>query len=321
MRGHWSLARLAGRRPSGSPRIAVIGNCQGAAVTTALRLLLPEAHVVYHSVYRIARRFPAMADLVRELGSYDAVFAGSFSAPFRDGGSFEALRAAVGLVQMPVVVFSAYQPDIVYVGDLSDAVRLVRTPVGGYNSALALFGFLQGLSVEATLRLFDPEAYRLVGYLGIWEGSQATLLGLGRDSGWDLGPDLLRWTRRGPFMHLVNHPRMFVTNDLARGLLAKAGIAFPDIDLDSYAADEIVRLGSWPLYPGIAEQFGLDGSRTFLRPAEGAAMPRTIGLRAFVEGSFASYGKVARARLRSERVDQWLGLDGLVADLRRIAGA
>lgn len=313
-----TLRRLARRRPTGSPRIAVLGNCQGAAVATALRLLLPGAHVAYQSVYRIARRYPTMADLLAELAGCDTVFAGSFAAPFRDGGTFENLRAGTGLVQMPVIVFSAYHPDIVYVGDPSDAARLVKTPLGGYNSALVLFGFLQGLSVDETVRLFCPEACRVVGYLGLWEASGETLLGLGRDAGWDLGPDLARWARRGPFMHMINHPRTFVTNDLARGLLDRAGVPYPAVDLDSYVADEIARLGSWPLYPAIAEQFGLAGSHVFLRPAEKDAMPRTIRLRAFVDGSFASYRAAGRERLACPRVEQWLEAAEVVRHLRDI---
>lgn len=307
--------RLGRARP-GRPRIAVIGNCQGAAITTALRLLLPGAAVDYVSVYRLARRFPTAERLAGALRDYDHVAAMSFSAPFRDGSTFETLRSATGLVQIPVIVFSAYHPDVVYVGPND---RFVRTPVGDYNSAIALFGFLRGLSVEATSRLFRPDVYRALGYLGIWEGSAESLLQLGRDAGWDLGPDLARWARRGPFMHLLNHPRTFVTNDLARGLAARLGLAVPEVDLDSYVEDEIVRLGAFPVYPGVAEPLGLEGSLVFLQPAVGGAMPVPIRLRPFLEGSFTSYRATRRERLVSPRVEEWFGHERLVADLVRMA--
>jgi hypothetical protein len=307
--------------PSGSPRVAVIGNCQGDAVAAAMRLLLPRAEVTYRSVYRITRRYPAMDDLVQDLAGYDVVFAGAFAAPFRDGGDFETLRAATRLVQIPTIVFSAFHPDVVYVGDLTDETgrRFVPTPVGAYNSALALFGYLEGFSPAETLRLFKEEVYRRVGYMQVWGDAHATLIGLGRDAGYDLQPDLARWTRRGCFMHLINHPRMFVANDLARGLLRKAAIAFEDCDLDSYAVDNIVRLGAWPVHPPIAQEMGLVGSDVFLAPAGRRQPARTLALRDFIDGSFASYRARPRASLKCERVEQWLQSDPLRSDLKAAA--
>ncbi|MDB5511090.1 MAG: protein of unassigned function [Enterovirga sp.] len=310
------LARWrAGAGGRGSPRIAVVGNCQGAAITTAMRLLLPEAEIAYHSVHAVARRFPRMSDLVRAVSGCDVVFAGHFTAPFRDGGDFETLRAETRLVPIPVVVFSAFHPDAVYVGDMADNTRLVRTPVGYYNSALALFGFLKGLTPTETLRLFDFETYRYLGYMDAWRDAQATLLQLGRDAGYDLETDFLRWSRRGVFMHVINHPRMFVTNDLARGLLRKAGIPFADCDLDSFASDEIAALGAWPVYPPIAEQYGVPGSEVFLRPAARRRPPATIGLTDFVHQSFAAYRAADPALLRNDRVAHWLAADGIADDL------
>lgn len=310
------LRRLREPLRAGSPRIAVMGNCQGSAVAAAMRLLLPEAEVTYVPVYRIARRYPRMADLVRDLARHDHVFAGAFTAPFRDGGDFETLRAAVPLIQIPTIVFSAFQPDIVYVGQ-ADAVGsgFLRGPVGNYHSALALYAFRRGFDVERTLALFRPDVYGLLGYYDLWDASAATLLGLGRDAGYDLAQDLGRWMRRGPFMHLVNHPRMFVANDLARGLLRKAGLAFADCDLDTYAADEIARLGSWPVYPPVAERLGLSGSYAFLAPATRRTPPATLGLARFVAASHDVYRACRPAELACERVEIMLAQDEVGAAL------
>ena len=105
----------------------------------------------------------------------------------------------------------------------------------------------------------------------------------------------------------------------ARGLVARLGLALPELDLDAYVEDEIVRLGAFPVYPGVAEPLGLDGSLVFLRPAVGRAMPVPIRLRPFVQGSFASYRETPRARLVSPRVQEWLENERLVAELGRMA--
>jgi hypothetical protein len=275
------LGRLSGRRGppggAGSPRIAVLGNCQGGAVATSMRLLLPGAEVTFHSVHGIERRFGAAADLIRAVSDYDLVFGSPFPSTFRDGGDFGTLRAETGLRPIPIIVFPAFHPDAIYAGDITNARRLLKSPLRDYNSALVLFGFLEKLSADQTVRLFQEDAFRLVGYLDTWESAQAALLHLGREASYDLTADLLRWTRRGVFMHVINHPRMFVINDLARGLLAKAGVGFDDCDLDAYAGDEIVRLGAWPVYPPIAAQFGAEGSYVFSSRLPAGKPPRRSG--------------------------------------------
>ncbi|MBV9079241.1 MAG: hypothetical protein JO048_17390 [Methylobacteriaceae bacterium] len=312
------LARASGRRTGGSPRIAVIGNCQATALAAAMDLLLPKADVRAISVYRLAQRYPSLSDLVADLAGSDVVFATAFATRFRDGGTFEDLRAAVPLVAVPTLVFPAFHPDLVYVGDPTDAARgFLRGPIGTYHSALALFGYLEGFDERRTARLFTADIYRRLGYLDLWQASADTLLKLGRDAQYDLAEELLRWTRRGPFMHTINHPKMFAVNDLARGLLRKAGIPFADCDLDSYAPDEIVKLGSWPVYPPIAEQYGAAGSEVFLAPATKRSPPRTMGLAELLRDSFAAYGAAAPDRLVNDRVALWRGAEEIRGELAR----
>ena len=288
----------------------MLGTCQGAAVAQALPLLLPRSEVVYYTLRGITKRFPRVSDLLRDFDSYDVVFANQFATAFRDGGDFEALRGHSRVVQIPNLVFSAFHPDVVYVGDVQemDGRGLVRSATGPYNSALTLFGFLEGLSVDATARLFTPDVFRRLGYLDQWDDSAATLLSLGCDASYDLSESLVRWARRGAFMHTINHPKMYVTSDLARGLLAKAGIPFADCDLDSYLVDDFVHQGTWPIYEPIAELFGVKGSYVFLKrgPKPGGP-PVTIDLRAFIAGSFASYRRrdITRLAHACARVAAW----------------
>lgn len=313
-------------RPSrvGGPRLLLIGNCQASAISTAMRLLRPDADVVFTSAFGIDRTYPRMEDLVRAGAAFDFVFANAFAAPFRDGGTFETLRAGVNLVPIPTVVFSAFHPDAIYVGDRiggGDGRDIVYGPMGGYHSALALHGYLEGFTLDETERLFGRETFSRLGYLDVWPDAEAALLKLGRDAGYPLDDEIVRWARRGSFMHGINHPKVFVANDLARGLLAKAGIAHGECDLDSYVADPFIAAGTWPIYPDIAAYYGVAGSSLFLKaPSRRTGPTRTMTLRAFLKASFASYARRPRARLVSPRTETWRESDAIRSDLRMLSG-
>lgn len=307
--------RLVGIRPArraakpGAPRIAVIGNCQASAIAQAMTLLLPDAEVRYRSIYRITREFNRLADLVAAFREYDVVFASPFSAPFADERDFEDLRAGVRLVQMPVIVFSAFHPDLVYVQDRTDrsGSRHIQSPIGPYNSALALFGYLSDFTVEETVRLFNHEAFQGLSYFSMWDLSMTAFLGLGQQAGYDLAESGLRWARRGAFMHSINHPKMYVACDLGRGLLRKAGIAFSDFDVEAYALDELMREGTFPVYPEIGEAYGTQGGYHFVaRSRQTGEIIRNLGLRDFVAGSFAGYARRRRADFDCPRVEGWM---------------
>ena len=307
------------RGRAGAGRIHVIGNCQGQAVAHALRMLLPERDIAFTSVFGIAGRYRRMADLVAATQDAEAVFATAFAAPFRDGGGFEDLRAGTRLHVVPTIVFAAFHPDAIYVGERAEEAPLMG-PMGGHHSALALYGYLEGFGPGRTERLFRAEAFRRLGYLDSWDASVATLLERGRHAGFPLEEAVLRWTRRGAFMHGINHPKMFVSADLARGLLRRAGIAFEEIDLDGFLPDDVIRSGTWPVYPAVGVHYGVPASELFLKaPTRKTGPARTMTLRQFVEASHASYDTRARSALRSVRVEGWRQDERTRRDLAALA--
>lgn len=314
-----------GRRAAtraGSPRILVVGVCQGAAVARAMRYLLPEAEVTTISAFHLRRRFRRLADLVAEAGRHDVVFANTYLPAFPDGGAGE-FHAAAAVKLLPTVVFSAFHPDQVRVGDLADPnlKGLLTGPMGHSHSALALFGYLEGLSVDATERLFRGEVYAGLGYLDGWDGSVLGQRTLGQEVGWDLDAEIRRWALRGCFMHCDNHPKMHVLSDLARLALRRAGIPFTDCDLDSYLPDDQGEIGCWPVYPEIAEYYGVPGSALFLSPRSRRLGPaRTMTRRRFLDGAFAGYRSTPSSQLVCERVAGWRADPETRGYLRQAAG-
>lgn len=230
-----------------------------------------------------------------------------FPGKFRDGTGFDELKAACSAIELPVLVFPAFHPDLVHVHDRADPRGgLLQSATGDYHSALVLFGYLEGLEPAGIRRLFDPAIFARLGYLDLWDPSCAMLLDTGRDAGWDLGDDLMRWTRRGAFMHSVNHPKPHVVADLALGVLRRMGLQPPEVDIETYLPDEFIAQGTWPIYPAIALQYGVPASDLFLtQPTRTRQPARSLPLDAFIAASLASYRRYATADIDCPRVAEW----------------
>lgn len=323
-RHRWLKIGPLRQRSTGSPRILVIGVCQGAAISRAIRFLVPEAEVTFISSFKVRRIFPRMRDLLAEADQYDHVFSNIYLPSFRDGGNIETLRAHPRAVLIPTIVFSAFHPDLVNIGVLDSAklTGFISGPMGHAHSALALFGYRAGLTPEQTLRLYAEPVYQRLGYFAGWEASVAHLRFLGRQANYDLDSLLVRWARRGCFMHADNHIKMHVAADLARGLLEKAGIRYDTCDLDAYLPDDLGAFGCWPVYPEIGAFYGVPGSALFLKaqtPRTGPA--KTMTLSTFVTKSFASFSKHPPERLACSKVQKWLNDPETYANLRSFASA
>ena len=306
------FARGARSRPAdgegSGPRIAVIGNCQARGVAEALRLLAPGARVRLIPMGEFGRRQRSLDAFAADLATCDHVFTQPFPAGFFPEGGSEGLLERLPRARLfPAIVFTAFHPDAVYVGDLASLAhsRLAPSPLGTYHSAIALYGYLRGFSAEATLALYREDVFARLGYLDAWDEAAADLIGASRAIGFDLSAELLRWSRTGLFMHNINHPRLSVLGDIAARLLREAGIAPRAVAVEAYAPDALLDDPIWPVYPAVATLYGVPGSLVFKRRQRGAAPPSVLGLDAFVHESFALYRRQRRESLTCHRVTHW----------------
>ena len=300
----WSR-RLLGR-DKGEPRIAVVGNCQSFGIAYGMKLLVPHAHV---DRFTIVRKGATSLDmLARTLSNYDHVFSLEFQPGFVRGGGWEELKARLPAVApIPSIVFSGFHPDTIYILDPTRSGFPVEGPTGPYHSAIALFAWLRGMNVDQTVALFGEPLFEALGYFDVWQDSAHEFLELARTSGLDLSAELVRWSRSGPFMYSMNHPKAHVLFDVAKALLTRAGVKTGPVEFADFAVDDIVRGVVFPVYPEIAERYGHRGSYLFKRA--NYRLARNIGqfddLRAYVEGSFAAYAKHERAQLMAPRMVEW----------------
>lgn len=315
IRTGWRIPGRVKDRKRAGPSIVVIGNCQAREIAQALRLLAPASPVTYLPMGLLARRYGSAGGLAATIAAYGHVYTQEIPPALLEGGSDELCRLDERIIRFPTIVFSAFHPDAVYAGGTGKpgARDLARSPLGYYHSAIALCAYRLGFDVGRTVPLYRREIFAALGYLDSWNAASADLAATSRAIGFGLDEELARWTRRGVFMHVLNHPKIFVHADIARRLLARSGLLPEPIAVEDYLADDLARDVVWPIYPGIAEAYGLDGAFLFKAKPRPTAFPALYDLPDFIAASFTLYEAQGAAALACERVDAWLGTPAIVA--------
>jgi len=313
----WALKRQAS-----GPRIAVVGNCQSFGIAYAMKLLDLEAEIARFSI--VSKSWTDIRTLARTLATYDHVFAQDFAPGYLRGGASAVLQNELGdAVWFPSLAFSAYHPDLILISDPTRGNQLVNCATGPYHSALALFAYRAGWPAEAALRLYRREVFAALGYFQVWRGAAEALLDQGRQFGLDLSADFLRWANRGCFMYSINHPKPHVLYDIARKLLRGVGLTSEPIDFDTYAVDDIVRGYVFPVYPEIAEFYGVSGSYIF-KPSQyklSKSLGKFYDLPGYVGDCYRIYAEHRLGQLVNERVQGWLDEPATTRLLRDFAAS
>lgn len=310
------IAKCTGRvlRNTG-PRIAVVGNCQSFGVAYAMKVLDPSATVDHYSVIGHSR---ANMDLfARTLATYDHVFTHEFlDGHVRGGNSDELCRRLPQALMFPGIGFAAFHPDLIYIHDLQQLHGFVFGPIGPYHSAVGLFAYRKGLSLEEANALFNENVFEALGYFDVWNGAAKELLDLGKKFDFDLSADLMKWSRRGVFMYSTVHPMSFVLFDLAKRIWEKVGLTPRAVDFDYYDIRDLSRAEIFPVYPPIAKMLGVQGG--YLFKLGNHHLAQTVGdfltLPQYLAACYKIYAAHEASRLGNARVDAWLA-DEKTSDL------
>ncbi len=319
------LARLTGRvlRATG-PRIAVIGNCQAFGLAYSMKVMDPSATVDHFSAVGRAR-VADMDLLVKTLDTYDFVFSHDFLAGhLRGGGNSKELRRRVPKVTpTPAVTFAVFHPDLVYIEDKSQPLHgFIFGPLGPYHSAVGLFAYRAGLTVEEARALFNDNVFETLGYLDLWNDAARDFVeGSKQNYGVDLSTDLTNWARRGAFMYSTVHPKSFVIFDVAKKMWEKVGLAPPSRDFSYYEIHDLARSEIFPIYPAVARLFGVQGG--YLFKLQNHHIANTVGdfltLPQYLSASFKTFAKYNPAALSNPRVDTWLADENIKSLLVALA--
>ncbi|QGM96435.1 WcbI family polysaccharide biosynthesis putative acetyltransferase [Methylocystis parvus] len=305
------LAKLTGRtlRNTG-PRIAVLGNCQAFGLAYAMKVMDPSATVDHFSA--IGRSRVANMDmLVATLATYDYVFTHDFlEGHLRGGGdSEELIRRLPKTVKTPAVTFAAFHPDLIYIQDKSEPLHgFIFGPLGPYHSAIGLFGYRAGLTLDETRAAFNENVFQALGYLDLWNEAATGFIENAKLYGFDLSTDLMNWARRGVFMYSIVHPKSFVLFDIAKRMWEKAGLKPPARDFGYYEIHDLARSEIFPVYPAVARVFGAQGG--YLFKLQNHHISHTVGdflnLPQYLGSSWKTFEKTGQEHLANPRVDAWL---------------
>lgn len=269
----------AEREPKGEfkERWLVFSNCQTTGLVDCLNLLCDDVQVMGEM---IPVRESRISKFRKSLSSFDLIITNHGTA---NEFGFADILPAEKIRYIPPLNFDAYHPDICY---LVSRGRRVASPIGDYNSLLAFTAASAALDIEAALSLYNRRIYHKAGYFAGWEPAREGLIKSFKHDGIDIEQAFLGWARNGTFMYSTNHPKIHVLMDVARGFLRANRLPFTDCDY--LPKDELASGPVFPVYPEIAEHFGVHGDYHFKRYNQ----YKRMGLRQFVGESLEIYRRI-----------------------------
>jgi hypothetical protein len=302
-------------------KIAVVGNCQALAWARCMEAVTREVSATGMELSRMIRSANWQeAEFLPVLSNNDVVFI--HPHPYM-GELTETknkhMRSKIRII--PPIAFSAFHPDLVYIAKPGGIFS--GGPLGDYNSSLALYGWMSGMSVSQTVQLFTDEVYQKLGFYDYWDSSKDALLKIGKDSGLPLDILFDSWTRQGCFMHSINHPKQFVIADLARAILNQLGIStIPGAE--QFIHDHFSDGPVWPVYPEVGRRLGIEGNYLFKMPlgVGDGGNPVMLDLEEFVGGCHRAFSHYRKQDLICERLNSepYRELDTFLNG-RRMAGS
>lgn len=285
-------------------RLSIIANCQKDSLATCVAALNHGFEIDTYMIHEVM----ADAEQLRYILENSAfVFA---HLPLR---SMVPAELAYKVTYFPNIAFTAYHPDLTFARARKPGgeFETVIGPLYIYSSALAVFGYREGVSLDEILTFYNADTYARLGYFDQWADARRQLLAEGDACQMPLGGLFEKWSRGKAFMYSVNHPTLAVMEDIARELLQRIGMFyFPD-SKHEYLSDPLKAQPIWPIYPEIADRLGLRGGTAFkINDPHG-----TLELRDFVSGAYDTFVNYDRDTLESLNVDisgfaEKLGLRG-----------
>lgn len=273
-------------------RLSIIANCQKDSLATCITALNHGFEIDTYMIHEIMADAGRLRSILEDSAF---VFA---HVPLR---GMVPLDLAHKVTYFPNIAFSAYHPDLTFARARKPGGELetVFGPLYVYNSALAVFGYREGIPLGEMVDLYNADTYAKLGYFDQWHDSRRQLLSEGDACQMPLGGLFETWSRGRAFMYSSNHPTLNVMEDIARELLQRVGMFYFPESKHEYLPDPLKVQPIWPIYPEIAERLGLRGSTVFkINDPHG-----TLELRDFVRSSYEAFANYDRETLESINID------------------
>lgn len=270
-------------------KIGIVGTCTSWGVGIAMRQLREDAEVIAFEAV-VPQRANKLGEASEKLLSCDVVFTHYLPETYKELATQEIKQRHKNVFLIPNVTFTGFHPDAVYI---SHSGIQVASPLAAYNSAIAAAAFSLGMDIDETEALYTAKIFAQLGYFDEFEKARTYLdrmfhtVGLVADQEWD------SWVAQSPFMHTVNHPKPVVVGSVAKLCAVQAGLVSKGTKSPAPVYDTLAVFPIWPVYPDLGRHLGISGSFLF-KPSGGpniqTGQSMFLGLRQFLEGSFARYG-------------------------------
>ncbi|MCJ0826676.1 WcbI family polysaccharide biosynthesis putative acetyltransferase [Luteimonas sp. 50] len=259
-------------------------NCQVMGLANSLNLLCDDIQVEYYDPPNFRKQAKFILGRMRD-------FERVLVAPQLESELGEQWSGNEKVWRIPTISFNAYHPDICY---LLHSGSPLKGPLGDYHSLIAYAAYTCGMSETRALALYCESVYDSLGYFNRWDHSRKALLDSFSSHGFDIGAKFVEWSRNGPFMYSLNHPRVHCVRDVASAILGRAGLDARY--LDALPHDNLANGPIFPVYTEIASHLGVDGSYLFKL----GGRYQFIQLEEFVSECFRLYRDTPRVGIRPE---------------------
>ncbi|MBI5921859.1 MAG: hypothetical protein HY847_09405 [Betaproteobacteria bacterium] len=282
-------------------KIVVTNSCQTAGISTCLQLIFPRDKIV-------SAQFPRVEN-EESLSRFAEILRGA--SHWVTEGHWDILEKyptteVFQVIKLPPIYFAGFHPDVVTPEPVNGQVFGVideglLAGVWGANSALTLWGWKNGLTVDSTIKLFNVRNFYALGYVDLWHDNVNALREIYLAC--DINFDTLfnRWRRGGIFMHTHSHPKISALCSVAKVVSMKLGKAADvmELPLENLVSDQLTGW-VWPVYPDIADALSVRGS--YMWKISNKIFPT---LDSYVRYAFRSYEKlgIKRSEVKCERID------------------
>jgi len=265
-------------RESEKQKWLIVSGCQTLGLGQSLALICPDVAVETCDIWTFKRYPAAIRD---KLEGFSRIIV---STEVADLGLID-FRCMPNVSLVPHLVFGGYHPDLCYVLDERGAV--VSSPIGDYNSLIAVSAYKVGMNELQALKLYTQSTYEEIGYFSVWQSERRALLGDFAAVGIDISTDFYRWVRNGCFMYSLNHPKIGALYDLA-ARFAGTVLNKRILESDIRPPDGLAVGAIYPLFPEIADRYCCGNGSYQFRAGE-----LSVCLEEFIAGSFAKYREYA----------------------------
>jgi len=290
-----------------SKSVRVLGNCQVGGLTAALKILVPDVKF-YRKLVTGERR-----KLKRELSNLSRRKLMIQDSVLRIVLSDETLRELLPkeYIVYPTITFSAFHPDTQYI---FCEERVIKNGLDSdWNSRILVWAYLNELTIDESLLLFEKEIYKKLGYMDEWSNSTDELRRTFEDCSLDFSQWIRGVQRGGQFMYGINHPMPAALTYLARQLAKREfpsharSLHEPNREPKDYLSHIV-----WPVYPEIAEELGMVGDYNW------RVGRKRANLLEFAQRCYQSWDLIGLRDLNIKYVPDFVAQDNVV--LQPLAG-